>query len=91
MGVVVRRYIYRFLHTTYPHSSCICSFLQQHPYFFHKKICFLYCIAVDPPPWPALFATSHHSLDREAFYIQSHLITKNSVDFFVSTGFIYMA
>ena len=20
-------------HTTYPYSSCICSFLQQHPYF----------------------------------------------------------
>ena len=26
--------IYRFLHTTYPYSSCICTFLQQHPYFF---------------------------------------------------------
>ena len=24
---------YRFPHTTYPYSSCICSFLQQHPYF----------------------------------------------------------
>ena len=45
-----------------------------------------------PPPWPAFFATSHHSLDREAFYIQSHLITKKSVDFFtkfVSTGYIW--
>ena len=21
----------RFPHTTYPYSSCICSFLQQHP------------------------------------------------------------
>ena len=38
-------------------------------------------IAVRPPPWPAFFATSHHSLDIDAFYIQSHLITKNSVDF----------
>ena len=28
VGVVVRR-----SHTTYPYSSCICSFLQQHPYF----------------------------------------------------------
>ena len=26
LGVVVRRY--RFPHTTYPYSSCICSFLQ---------------------------------------------------------------
>ena len=25
--------VYRFHHTTYPYSSCICSFLQQHPYF----------------------------------------------------------
>ena len=24
---------YRVPHTTYPYSSCICSFLQQHPYF----------------------------------------------------------
>ena len=33
LGVVVRRYVYRFPHTTYPYSSCICSCLQQHPYF----------------------------------------------------------
>ena len=49
MGVVSRRWVwlvgeggiygcgckevYRFPHTTYPYSSCICSFLQQHPYF----------------------------------------------------------
>ena len=32
LGVVVRRYIvYRFLHTTYRYSSCVCSFLQQQP------------------------------------------------------------
>ena len=29
LGVVVRRYIYRFPHTTYPYSSCICSFLWR--------------------------------------------------------------
>ena len=37
-GVVVRRY--RFSHISYPYSSCICSFLQQHHYFlciFYKK------------------------------------------------------
>ena len=28
-------YIYRFPHIiTYPYSTCISSFLQQHPYFF---------------------------------------------------------
>ena len=25
--------VYRFPHTTYPYSSCICCFLQQHLYF----------------------------------------------------------
>ena len=25
--------VYRFPHISYPYSSCICSFLQQHPYF----------------------------------------------------------
>ena len=39
-------------------------------------------ITVCPPPWPAFFATSHHSLDIDAFYIQSHLLTKNRVNFF---------
>ena len=33
LGVVVRRYI-DFLILLIPYSSCICSFLQQHPYFF---------------------------------------------------------
>ena len=33
--------VYRFPHSTYPYSSCICSFLQQHPYFF-KCFSFLY-------------------------------------------------
>ena len=33
LGVVVRKYIYIFPHTTYPYSSCICSFLQQYPDF----------------------------------------------------------
>ena len=28
---------YRFPHTTYPYSSCICSFLQQHPTFCSFK------------------------------------------------------
>ena len=49
MGVVSRRWVWvecmgvasgcgckevnRFPHITYPYSSCICSFLQQHPCF----------------------------------------------------------
>ena len=33
LGVVLRRF-FRFPHTTYPYSSCICTFLQQHPTSF---------------------------------------------------------
>ena len=52
MGVVVRRY-YRVPHNiTYPCSTCIRPFLQQHPYFFvhfknvfHSCLLFLYNIA----------------------------------------------
>ena len=39
--------IYRFPHTTYPYSSCICTFLQQHPYFFvHFKKCFFRSLVI---------------------------------------------
>ena len=41
LGVVLRRYI-DFLILLIPiYSSCICTILQQHPYFFvHLKKCF---------------------------------------------------
>ena len=39
VGVVVRRYI-DFIIGTYPYSSCICSFLQQHPYILFVFLCF---------------------------------------------------
>ena len=29
--------VYRFPNITYPYSSCICSFLQQHPYILFIK------------------------------------------------------
>ena len=35
--------VYTFPHSTYPYSSCICSFLQQHPYFLFF---FLYYISI---------------------------------------------
>ena len=44
LGLVVRRY--RFPHTTYPCSSCICSFLQQHPYFLFIFKCFSFFLAI---------------------------------------------
>ena len=34
--------IYGFPHTTYPYSSCICTFLQQHPYFFVNFLIYIY-------------------------------------------------
>ena len=50
MGVVTGcglKEIYRFPHTTYPYSSCICTFLQQHPYFFvHLKKYFSFFIYI---------------------------------------------
>ena len=41
--------VYRFPHTTYPYSSCICSFLQQqHPYFLFilKMFFYIYIVAL---------------------------------------------
>ena len=34
MGVTTGCGFKEIYHTTYPYSSCICTFLQQHPYFF---------------------------------------------------------
>ena len=34
--------IYRFPHTTYPYSSCICTFLQQRPYYFFHFVKIIY-------------------------------------------------
>ena len=30
--------VYRFPHTTYPYSTCMCSFLQQYMYIEKEKI-----------------------------------------------------
>ena len=35
--------VYRFPHTTYLSPSCICSFLQQPPYFLFFFLCFRSC------------------------------------------------
>ena len=46
MGVVVRRYICRFSHTTYdiPTPLVLALFLQQHPYFVHFLNVFRSCL-----------------------------------------------
>ena len=46
MGVVVRRYI-DFLILLIPiYSSCICSFLQQYPYFLFIFLCFSFLVYI---------------------------------------------
>ena len=49
MGVVSGcgcKEVYRFPHITYPYSSCICSFLKQHPYFCSFKKMFFVLVPV---------------------------------------------
>ena len=38
--------VYRLPHNTYPYSSCICSFMQQHPYFLFIKHMFFFLVKV---------------------------------------------
>ena len=49
VGVVSGNGWNRFPHTTYLYSSCICSFLQQHPYFLFIffsffVLCYVYLV-----------------------------------------------
>ena len=47
MGVASKcgcKEVYRFPHITYSYSSCICSFLQQHPYFLYIFLCFSFFV-----------------------------------------------
>ena len=47
LGVVVRWY-YRFPHSTYPYSSCICSFFTAASLLFvHLKKCFSFVILLE--------------------------------------------
>ena len=49
LGVVVRWYIDFLIYTTYPYSSCICSFLQQHLLFVHFFNVFRSCMNTVSP------------------------------------------
>ena len=51
MGVVVRRYIDYLILLIHIYSSCICSFLQQHPYF---------CSFINYISYYLFKKTSHH-------------------------------
>ena len=54
MGVVVRRYIdILIIIITFPYSTCISSFWQQHPYFFVDfKNVFPFFISKNKPDSP---------------------------------------
>ena len=41
-----RKEVYRFPHTTYPYSSCICSFCSSIPIFCSFKKCFFILVPV---------------------------------------------
>ena len=47
-GCGCKEVVYRFPHTTYPYSSCICSFLQQHPYFLFIFKMFFVLVIIRP-------------------------------------------
>ena len=55
--------VYRFPHTTYPYSSCICSFLQQHPVFFFEMLFVLV---------PVLFVIELYALINFSHSINTH-------------------
>ena len=50
--------IYRFPHTTYPYSSCICTFWQQHPYFFFHFVNILCILDITDIPEQGMYAVS---------------------------------
>ena len=51
--------VYRFPHTTYPYSSCICSFLQQHPYFLFIFLMFFVLVRIKKKNAISQFFTLH--------------------------------
>ena len=66
--------VYRFPHTTYPYSSCISSFLQQHPYFlfiFKYNIESTDSISKDEPDSPLTQYITNAGISR-ARYIITH-------------------
>ena len=69
--------VYRFL--IYPYSSCICSFLQQHPYFlfFVCSGTFLY--------GPVASSNEDHNIPTSANEAY-HPITSSNEDYNVSTS-----
>ena len=66
--------VYRFLHITYPYSSCICYFLQQHPYFlfffFHSCIIeSVDSISRDEPDSPLMQYITNARISRARYTI----------------------
>ena len=81
MGVVVRRYIYFLILYTYPYSSCICSFLQQHPYFLFifNSFLFQYFFVITFYVLNIFFAQYKHTYGQLRAFHGSHLKAAHTV------------
>ena len=65
--------IYRFPHTTYPYSSCICPFLQQHPYFFfHFVKMILRSLIIITPHTVSHFPHKYHTRTMQCIPLTFH-------------------
>ena len=71
MGVVVRRYIdILIIIITFPYSTCISSFWQQHPYFFVDfKNVFSFFISKNKPDSPKMQYISNTGISRVKYTI----------------------
>ena len=58
--------VYRFSHTTYPYSSCICSFLSSIPAFFYF---FLFFIKLLNPQYNYILDVCNIKLLNRLYYI----------------------
>ena len=72
--------VYRFPHTTYPYSSCICSFLQQHPDFFVIKFYVLNTFFAQYKHTYRQLRASHgsHMKAAHVLYMKKHTQTYDS-------------
>ena len=62
-------HVYRFPHTTYPYSSCICSFFQHHPYFLLIKKMFFLSISRDEQDAPLTQYITNAGISRARYTI----------------------
>ena len=73
VGVVVRRYIYRFPHNYYLslYTPLVSAFLQQHPYFIYFIFYFMFFVLV-PVHFCNLFNNFSHSIKKHKSDYRRH-------------------